>query len=64
MSLENAFSSQSYINNGRGRGRAYSRGIERIYVICGLNNNPINNGGSGQSQNTSHSSGQISDKSN
>jgi hypothetical protein len=63
MSLENAFSTQSSISHGRGRGRANSRGRGRSSARGGHSSSPANTGGRGQNQNTSQPSGQRFDKS-
>jgi hypothetical protein len=58
MSLENAFSTESPISRGRGRGRDNSRGKGRSSIKYGRGNT----GGRGQNPNTSHPSGQKTDK--
>jgi hypothetical protein len=63
MSLENAFSSQSYISRGRGRGRENSRVIGRSYVRSGCSSSPRNTSGRSQIPSTSHPSGQRNEKS-
>jgi hypothetical protein len=63
MSLENAFSTQSSISRGRGKGRANSRGKGRSFVRGGCNSSPANTGGRGQNQNNRRLSNQRFDKS-
>ena len=53
MSLANAFSTQSFIIRGRGRGRDNSIGRGRSFVRGGHNSNPGNTGGRGQNPSTS-----------
>ena len=63
MSLENAFSSQSSIRHGRGRGRANSRGRGRSSTRGGCSSSPGNIGGRGQNPNNNQPSNQKFDKS-
>jgi hypothetical protein len=63
MSLENAFSAQSSISRGRGRGRANSRGRGRSSDRSGCSSNPGNTGGRSQNPSTIQSTCQRTDKS-
>jgi hypothetical protein len=63
MSLENAFSVQSSISHGRGRGRANSRGRGRSSARGGCSSSPANTGGRGQNPNNSQPSNHRFDKS-
>jgi hypothetical protein len=63
MSLENAFSTQSYVSHGRGRGSVKSRGRGTSFVRGGCSSSLGNTGGRGPNPSTSQPSSQRTDKS-
>jgi hypothetical protein len=62
MSLHNAFSTQSYVSCGKGRGSDNSRGKGRSFVRGGCSNSPGNIGGRGPNPSTSQPSSQRTNK--